>query len=114
MNDGTFFAYYVNSNTKDYTTNSMTFIFDLNGLKQPNSAGKDQFYFQIGASGPTGETLETNKCSGFSPMSLDECMGTKNITREQALRYCKSGPYSCSHLLSLDGWEFKDDYPIRL
>ncbi len=81
-------------------------LFDTNGEKGPNECGRDIFAFSF-------NTTDPNKPSGFEDSAL---------TREQLIENCKqnqgkvpSGSNQwCSSLLLKDGWEFKDDYPVRL
>ncbi len=113
LNDGTFFAF--ESSSYSETSKMMTFLYDLNGWKKPNKEGADEFYFSIGLAGPADGLFESNLCHGFSPIGLDECQDISGGgDREYLKRNCKSNVWSCSALLFLDGWEFKDDYPYRL
>lgn len=113
LNDGTFFGFY--NMTGSTSRSGMTFDFDLNGWKNPNKQGRDIFSFQIGIAGDPSNSASENICHGFVPMTIDECGGfNEGYTREETISHCNSGNYSCTYLLFLDGWEFKNDYPHRL
>ena len=79
--------------------------FDINGTKNPNIVGRDQFIFL--ACDKTITEWCPNK--GWCTYRTDN-----NLSREKAMENCKSNPYYCSSLLELDNWEFKSDYPYRL
>ncbi len=119
LNDGTFFSMYKDTGGLD---NGIVFIFDLNGLKKPNSSGRDQFYFGIGGIGNGEEPIKNLLCNGFTPIGIDACMGTidpskySSLSRDLTLKYFKNNSlyYVAAYLLFIDGWEFKDDYPLRL
>ena len=82
---------------------------DINGDNRPNKFGYDIFTFVL--------------CS-VSDQALAWCGPKRNFcsynfgtlkTRAQALAACKSeNVSSCSRLLEIDNWEFKDDYPYKL
>ena len=80
---------------------------DVNGNKQPNKSGYDQFTFVLCKEPTSKEACGGNKhfCTYF-PMRIP--------TREQALAKCKSEPAYCSVVLQYDNWEFKDDYPFKI
>ncbi len=79
--------------------------FDINGTKNPNIEGRDQFTFL--ACDKTITEWCPNK--GWCTYRSDN-----NLSRGKAMENCKSDPYYCSYLLELDNWEFKSDYPYRL
>ena len=85
--------------------------YDVNGDKKPNEIGRDQFMFYL-CSFP--EYANCNTCiSGFSTYLY------KNSDRDYLLKWCKEGNsnekgYFCTPLIALDGWEFKNDYPLKL
>jgi len=76
--------------------------FDVNGEKGPNMLGRDVFEYDL-VSNKIGEV--------FSDCDTD-------VTRQELIESCKTGKnggrYSCSCLVRRDGFEFKDDYPLRL
>ncbi len=74
---------------------------DVNGDKKPNSYGRDIFYFEL--------AFDNN----------GQLYSSSNLSRKQVINYCKDTKYStsayfCAHLIISDGWEIKDDYPVRL
>lgn len=78
--------------------------FDINGDKQPNTRGYDQFIFVL-CNSKYSPLKNKKRCfSSYMPES----------TREENLQNCKDEPYYCSALLQWDNWEFKDDYPYKL
>ena len=79
--------------------------FDINGTKNPNIEGRDQFVFL--ACDKTITEWCPNK--GWCTYRTNN-----NLSREKAMENCKSIPTYCSYLLELDNWEFKSDYPYRL
>ena len=89
--------------------NCMDTIIDINGDKNPNEMGRDQFLFFI----PTQKSnqwereLYKNKSFGAAYLPLYE-------TREKALEGCKDSGRICSTLLQYDNFEFKKDYPYKL
>jgi len=113
LNDGTFVA------VRNHSTPGMDLVFDYNGDKGKNKPGVDQFWFQIGRTGP-GDFIDNDSslCKGVVPLDLDECWGAnEGGSREYLYSNCHgsgNSGYLCSSLLQADGWEFKDDYPFRL
>ena len=84
-------------------------FFDLNGDKGPNEDGRDIFRFTI-----YGSALNTGYANAF-----DVQQSASNLSlgsREEIIESCKTDAYSggCTLLLKNDGWEFKDDYPLRI
>ena len=104
LSDGTLLGFEGPPDPKGHI--SWNFLVDVNGEKAPNSCGRDIFAFNFNVHDP-------NKPTGFIESDL---------TREQLIENCKqnqgkvpSGSNQwCSSLLLKDGWEFKDDYPVRL
>ncbi len=82
----------------------LDFMIDINGVKNPNYSGKDRFTFLYCPYENEGDT-ELGEIIPYK---------SKNMTREQLLNSCKNAGYKCSGLLSVDNWEFKDDYPYNL
>ncbi len=86
--------------------------FDTNGDRGPNTFGKDRFMLLLCQK----EIERINRCG--SKQKVFCAYGEPNLTndksREKSLEFCKTNPLSCSNLLQMDGWEFKDDYPYRL
>ena len=80
---------------------------DVNGNKQPNKSGYDQFIFVLCKEPTSKEACGGNKhfCTYF-PMRVP--------TREEALARCKEETHYCSVLLQYDNWEFKEDYPFKI
>lgn len=69
--------------------------FDINGIKQNNIWGKDAFIFYI-----------EPQLGKFVPL------GYKS-DRTSLLNACKSEGKVCAALIIQDGWEIKNDYPIK-
>ncbi len=107
LNDGTMFT--LESNDSIY--------FDINGDKGPNEYGRDMFGFMILAPSTKGYYTE-NELLTLPHVITSDNISFRNISREQAKQNCgqslKTSRGSCTKLLEIDGWEFKDDYPLRL
>lgn len=87
----------------------VSFTYDLNGDKKPNSLGKDQYFFHI-CNKPAEQERYLGKNVIFGPAGL---IDLKN--RQEALQRCISVPSDCGVLLiKYDNFEFKDDYPHKL
>jgi len=82
----------------------LDFRIDLNGDKKPNARGRDNYYFLYCSQNHSSFALRER----FIPYQ------NGYYSRETALNLCKNSPQYCSALLSIDGWEYKDDYPHRL
>ncbi len=94
--DGTTFTLH-NGGTMDVNV-------DINGEKQPNEAGRDQFGFMIN----TQEKIWGKK--HFSATY-------QYWNRDTAQNECKNKQnplMSCGRLLEIDNFEFKSDYPFKL
>ncbi len=89
----------------------MDILFDINGEKGPNYPGRDVFRFRIQQYDNSNDNIHFVKvCFGFCSYSL-----TSTYDRNNSIKYCKQGYFdNCSKLIQNDGWEIKDDYPIRL
>ncbi len=86
-------------------------IYDVNGEKGPNYQGRDVFAFYI----QQYDKFSTNEhwvkvCGGGT------CKTGYSNSRSIHLSQCKNygSKCNCTKLLEQDGWEFKNDYPIRL
>ena len=85
----------------------LNFTYDINGMyNNPNTDGRDRFTFLYCPYGL--DAYWSSSYYGVRPV-----LG-KNETREKALEKCKNEAWTCSGLLAIDSWEFKDDYPYRL
>ena len=107
LNDGSLiiFSEYCSSES------SCSFLYDVNGEKGPNYRGRDVFYFHIQQYDKDDEGIHWVKvCSG------ETCRYNYYGNRNSYINYCKeyTDTADCTKLLEIDGWEFKDDYPIRL
>ncbi len=83
--------------------------FDVNGEKGPNRYGRDIFDFHL-----LTPLMESEfRYSNIEPKHVytDFCIDG-NCTREAIIEKCRTSG-SCTLLLEMDGWEFKDDYPLR-
>ena len=98
-----------------YVMNSsecMDIIFDTNGKNKPNKNGKDIYKFLLCKNNAkSGEYYcpgeNQSFCAFFKNLNLDK-------SRAKRLSDCKINAGSCSGLLQMDGWEFKEDYPYKL
>ena len=90
-----------------YKGDCLNFTYDINGIyNKPNTDGRDKFTFLYCPYGP--DRFWVASPSGVMPTLV------RNRTREQTLEECKNNAWTCSGLLAIDSWEFKDDYPYRL
>lgn len=100
----------------------MSIVYDVNGEKGPNKMGRDLFQFNIFT-----EKLETENdyllekiphvntnVWGWSDTSFTPGIYEREQNRDYVLETCRESGLWCSHLLEIDSWEFKNDYPKRL
>ncbi len=100
---------FADGSTIDMTKgNCIDIIFDLNGSKQPNSFGRDQFDFLLCDSNYNERYLGKDKYFGPHSQATLTQQG-----RDTALQTCKTNPDTCGVLLLIDNFEFKKDYPHR-
>ena len=79
------------------SSNVIIIYIDVNGKKKPNKWGYDAFMYRI----------ETNY-GRISPWN-------SSSSRAFLISECGQGDArSCSRLIMFDGWEIKEDYPIKL
>lgn len=104
------YTVYLNDGTSFYLTKEqcLHFFFDANGDKKPNTSGRDQFRYTYCPS-----TID-RKLIDAQPGVLIAYPWQAGKTRAQAKNACKTSPDTCSKLLMMDGWEFKDDYPHKI
>lgn len=100
MADGT--AFYL---TKEQC---LHFFYDVNGDKKPNVSGRDQYRFTYCPASINKSIIDAQ------PGVLVAYFWATGKTREQAIRACKSNPDTCSKLLLMDQWTYKDDYPYAI
>ncbi len=91
--------------------------YDVNGDKGPNEYGRDVFEFNINSMFDENTYLADYYC--LPTVQADHYLcETPPITRETAKTKCASSKPNnrdlCTYLVQIDGWEFKDDYPIKL
>ena len=79
------------------------YLYDTNGEKGPNQLGRDIFAFGI------LESKHNNSPHFYVGSSYEQ-----NSDRNELIRLCKEDGFNCSELVQFDGWEFKDDYPLKL
>lgn len=85
--------------------------FDLNGHKLPNQYGRDRFKFLLCTAKNNNEYFPNSNIT-FGPAFQKDAY---NLSRTELLSKCKQGHSTyCTQLLMIDGWEFKDDYPLKL
>ena len=105
LNDGTIIGFDNNSPSIDNSIPASIDVYvDINGEKNPNILGRDIFHFNINNSGK----IKNHNVEPFSSVDCYEC------TREDVISECETGGYACSQLIQMDGWEIKDDYPLKL
>lgn len=77
------------------------FLVDINGNKNPNQGGIDQFSFYLNI---------------FQNQAYPNELSTsgKINSRPQAYQICTNSPNACGALIEYDNWEIKNDYPHRI
>lgn len=89
--------------------------YDVNGEKPPNVYGRDNYIFLLRKGEFSTYNWENDIGSGGIIPDEGEADFTKDMNdRNNVLRLCKKAALFCGHLLLLDGWEYKEDYPYRL
>ena len=117
-------AYYLNDGSILFVNECNELVgFDANGEKGPNEWGRDifNFYYLAYLDGDYGLHL-ANIVPHFNTRSFDVIPWEDgySTSREQLKTKCASTTSwdyrskSCTDLLQLDGWEFKEDYPLRI
>lgn len=104
------YTIYLNDGTSFYLTKEqcLHFFFDANGGKRPNVSGRDVFRYTY-----CPASIDRNLIDA-QPGVLIAYPWQSGKNRTQARNACKSSPDTCSKLLMMDGWEFKDDYPHKI
>ncbi len=90
---------------------SLSLIYDVNGEKGPNYKGRDIFVFNIQQYDKTDEGIHWFKICGGTTCNYTPSL----IKRTNDINSCKRGAIDyCTRLIQNDGWEIKNDYPIRI
>ena len=79
--------------------------------------GKDTFSFLLTKDGRFIPYVWDDHINNDLNLKLnedEEPYRTDYTDRDNVLRLCKANNAFCTQLLFLDGWEFKDDYPLKL
>ena len=80
------------------------FTIDVNADKGPNLGGIDRFTFCLCLKSDGGHCTGGRTWGTFND----------NYTREQLKTWCvQNNSYYCATLVEIDGWEFRDDYPLK-
>ncbi len=83
---------------------------DINGMKAPNKAGYDLFFFvSIKNSNVVFEPYTWH----YNPLSYSKCNHNELLNGINSYEGCARQGYACAALLMCDGWQMKDDYPIK-
>ncbi|MCI1273389.1 MAG: type II secretion system GspH family protein [Clostridiaceae bacterium] len=88
------------------------FFVDLNGLKRPNTFGKDLFYLCVDKNkGVVFMQLNDND-NDYSHVTREELLNGDSIGGNYNYQCNRQGRGMwCGALIQMDGWEIKDDYP---
>lgn len=89
----------------------MDIQFDINGFKNPNVSGKDQFTFLMCFTSDFRKSYCGSDKKAFCAYGQHQNIDN---TRTKRLEDCKRNAVYCSGLLFMDNWEFKEDYPYKL
>ncbi len=92
----------------------MDFIYDVNGKRNPNEAGRDQFRFIMCFSDEKRKIYTGKEKIMFYPITNFQSYGNIATPRETMLSNCKNDGSFCTILIMQDGWEIKSDYPYKL
>ena len=92
------------------------FAVDINGLKSPNTIGKDTFVFWISkynGLAPFGYGNFTSIDGGGSSQVFGTTYDRDIIKEDSSNNACNKNKegFWCTALIMMDGWEIKDDYP---
>ena len=87
---------YMNSSDITHTLTNILLYIDVNGKRKPNVFGRDTFVAEIKSSSGRFEWLG----HGYNRNSL--------------ILSCLKSNLSCGELIMHDGWEIKEDYPIKI
>ena len=94
-----------------------TIIYDINGEKGPNVMGRDMFRFYFMRNDDDrpdlAQSLPHFSAVWFDPIPWEE-NSSIDISRDTIWNSCKQNGGWCSALIQVDGWEIKDDYPLKL
>ena len=107
-------AVYLNDGGIIYFDDSGAYSYDVNGDKGPNEYGRDIFSFMVnGSFGHIDEKLTAvyvDACSCNYNKKANEC------SREEMKTLCNGAKSRgcCTLLIQSDGWEIKNDYPLKL
>lgn len=92
LNDGTFVWFSINQGASTGIIKSTSVTFDINGAKEPNTIGKDLFSFKLTPKGIVPDYSEGEDCNIANP----------------------GDGWTCAFRIVENGWEFPDDYPVKL
>ena len=108
--EGGNFTIYLSDGTNFYLTKEQCihFFFDANGDKKPNISGRDKYRYTFCPS-----TIDRKVIDAQTGVLIAYPWKTGK-SRSEALNACKSNPDTCSKLLMMDGWEYKEDYPYGI
>ena len=101
---------------------------DINGIKGPNKTGNDIFYFFLdydtSTSAMRGQGMANFYPAGYFRTANEDGSTTEGYVyndRDKMIENCQSKDMNagssnntCALLIMYDGWQIKDDYPVRL
>ena len=114
--------YYLNDGSLFFVDDcNPNIAYDVNGEKGPNVGGRDIFHFTfLGNTDGEFPGLE-DKIPHFNtyPGGWDILQIVIDIqhnlyARDNLIEECKTHFYYCTLLIQSDGWEIKDDYPLKI
>ncbi len=111
LDDGTSFLIY-SAAEYDSKYGCRILIFDVNGDGNPNEINRDQYFFHFCGDLKTDNTTKAVSFLGLYPSVTSNRSTLLNACKQNYDDYKIYG--YCTALIKLDGWEFKDDYPLRL
>lgn len=106
LNDGTTFFI--------YNGDCIDFFYDVNGNKEPNKEGYDIYRFIFSPVNKFRQTSFGSEKQYFGTYGYGTYTTNTEDYREYIHEQCTRNGKYCSHLIYLDNWEYKDDYPYKI
>lgn len=91
-------------------------VIDLNGVKNPNTIGKDVFRFNISYDNASKSIIDTGNIKQSFNSNTLEYLYNGVRTHEELLEGCSDislNGIHCTGLLVENGWKFPKDYPLK-
>ncbi len=114
--------YYLNDGSLFFVDDcNPTIAYDVNGEKGPNVGGRDIFRFSFLGSDDCDFPGFEDKIphfnthpGGWSCLQAEIYIRQNLYARDNLIEKCKTDYSFCTYLIQSDGWEIKDDYPLKI